>query len=262
MRQQSFLPVFFLFLFLSFMVFFLSQKNLLFGSGILGNGLFAIQGVVYSTIHILPQKQSDLDKLRQENTQLKVAVTQLKTVEDDNKALRDQFQTTSIPSQNLLPAAIIGEPGFFPGISLPESVVIDKGNKDGVNKGDITVVKNIVIGQIFQITNHASLVTLITNTASSITAQAQQTGALGIVKGMGNGQLVLDNVALSDQLKVGDTVVTSPGQNPQGIGFSPGLLLGEITSIEKKPSSLFQKAYLKTFLQIEKVRLVFILQAK
>jgi len=48
---------------------------------------------------------------------------------EDNKALRDQFQTENPKSTNLIEADIIGAPGFIPGISIPETLVLNRGEK-------------------------------------------------------------------------------------------------------------------------------------
>lgn len=262
MRRQSFLPIFFLFLVLSFGILFLSEKNLF--PGVVGTILFPIESTAYNLFHVsfLPVAKSPQDSLTAQNQALLQQLTHLQSVEADNKALRDQFQITDIPSQTLIPAHIIGAPSFFPGVSLPENIVIDRGDAQGVHVGQVVIVKNILVGSVVKATSNASLVRLVSNISSLITAQTQETSAQGVVKGLGNGEMVLDNVSLSDQLKLGDMVVTGAGQDMSGSGYPPGLILGTISSIEKNPSSLFQKANIKSPFSITHLQMVFIKSGK
>jgi cell shape-determining protein MreC len=44
-----------------------------------------------------------------------------------------------------------------------------------------------------------------------------------------------------------------------GSGFPPDLVVGKITSVEKKPSSLFQKAEVESFINFSKITAVFVI---
>jgi cell shape-determining protein MreC len=84
------------------------------------------------------------------------------------------------------------------------------------------------------------------------------TQALGVAKGQGGGGIILDDVVLSDTLQKGDLVLTKGDIDSHGIGIPPDLIVGEITSVSKFPSDLFQKASLKSKIDSSKLNKAFI----
>ncbi len=71
--------------------------------------------------------------------------------------------------------------------------------------------------------------------------------------------MLLDNVLLSEQLNVSDIIVSKGDIDTEGKGFPRNLVVGRVTSIEKKPSALFQTARVKSNLDMSKLSLVFVI---
>lgn len=262
MQKRNFLPIFLLFLFLSVVLLFLSHTPFFGWTNGISSPVFTGEGMLFRFVH-LPSGllvNKDLTHLQEENLALHSQLVHLQQIQQDNIALNDQFQTTTIPSSNLLPARIIGDPQFIPGVSAPETLIIDKGTNDEVAVGDVVVYKNNVVGTISQVAAAASQITVITNKTISFTAKASSTNAQGVLSGQGNGGMVLGNVVLSDSLKIGDTVVTAGSQNISGVGFPPGLIVGKIVSLDKNPSSLYQSASVQSLLSFSKLSIVFIIK--
>ena len=201
-----------------------------------------------------------IKKLEAENLDLVSRLSDQKKMQNENSALSDQFQATFPKSSDLLPADVVGAPDFIPGFSLPETIIINRGTNDGAKVGQAVVFKNNLIGKITKANNFLSEVTLVTNSNSSFTAKTSSGGVLGVVKGQGGGQIILDNVLLSDDLKNSDLVLTNGDINTNGEGYPPGLVVGKIISVDKRPSALFQRAQLETFLDFSKLTTVFILK--
>ena len=87
---------------------------------------------------------------------------------------------------------------------------------------------------------------------SSVVALDQQTRALGLVQGQLGGQLVMVQVQATDEVAVGDTIVsaglTLTDAGGAGIGRSPyprGLLIGTIQALELDPDGLTQIAFVR-----------------
>lgn len=261
-RGRNNWSVFFLFFLLSLLIFLFSKTHVVSGIGIIGNALFPVQALFYQAVAAPFSWHQDtkLLQLQNENVTLHVQLAHDQALKNDDAALRDQFQTTTPVSQSVLSAIIIGMPEFIPGVVFPENLIIDKGSDDGLHNKDTVIYKNMLVGQITMITLHAAQVTLLTNPQSSFTASSLTTNANGIIKGMGNGQMILDNVLLSDSLKTGDMVVTKGDQNIQQKGFPPGLIIGKISSVEKNPSSLFQRAKVQSLVDITKLHMVFVMR--
>lgn len=173
------------------------------------------------------------------------------------QALRDQFETTSIPSVKLLPAKIIGFEGFLPGVSRPIQMTLDRGESDGVRIGQAVVVKNNLIGRVSKLARHRSQVELFTKSGWSFTGKTSRTNAQGLLVIEG-GDMFLKNVVLSDVLEKKDLVVTKGDEKLNGAGFPPDIVIGEIISVDKKASSLFQTAKVRSFVDLIGLSTVFV----
>ena len=215
------------------------------------------------------------NSLQEESSKRTKQLVDQRKLQLEVKALRDQFQTQKPQSQSLLPARIIGEPRFIPGVSKPSYLVIDRGSRDDVTRGLPVVYRDNLVGHVQGVSETFSTVQLATDPAFSVTAKSlsalpkkdpkdltQDTGAvLGVVRGMGDG-LLLDNVVLSETLKKGDVIATFGNVDKTGRGFLPDIVVGTIVSVDKKPSALFQKATLQPLVDPTKLTTVFVVMPK
>lgn len=199
-----------------------------------------------------------LEKLEKEKRILAKQLVDWVNLQKENNALKDQFQTSLGISLNLLPAKVIGAPSFIPHVTSLETLILDKGQQDGVQEEMGVVFEGNAVGKITKTSQRLSIVMLVTNKEYWAPAKTVQTSALGVLKGKGNSEMVIDNVLLSEKLNTSDTIVTALGINTKGIGMPPDFIFGEITASEKKPSDLFQKAQVKSILDFTKLSTVFI----
>ena len=264
-KRKNFLPHFVGFLILSFIVFAIFQIPLFKSVTSIIEGIFSpVQKVTYnifSGVTNIGQNKAVSD-LKTQNLDLIQKLVDENKLLDDNKALRDQFATQNPSSQTLIPAVVVGAPGFIPGISVPENLIIDRGELDGVIVGDAVIYKDNLLGQVTKTTSYLSVVTLITNSSLSFTAKTLKTQTLGVLNGEGGGDMVLNNVLLSDKLNIGDIVLTKGDLNEKGQGFPPNLVVGKIISVSKNPSDLFQKAEIKSLIDITKLNTIFVQKSK
>lgn len=196
--------------------------------------------------------------LREENLTLRKQLVDKTTVERENHALSDQFATTLTPGLNLLVAQIIAMPSFVPGVTTPEYYIINKGSQDGVEKNQAVLYKDNIVGKATDISKHTAKIQLVTNTASSFTSKTLKTDALGVVKGQEGLEMIFGNVLLSEKLQVGDLIITHGEIDVKNIGYPPNLIVGEIQAVDKKSSSLFQSARVKSKLDFAKLSTVFV----
>lgn len=198
-------------------------------------------------------------KSLEEKTLLFKKLVDLKKIEEDNKALRDQFETAHPSVRMLLPAHVVGIPNFIPGVTSVETLTIDKGSEDKARAGMAVVYKENLVGKIVSSSPHLSTVLLITHPRFSLSVSTLQTQALGVVKGAGGHEMVLSNVLLSENLITSDVVVSYGDIDSKGIGIPKDLIVGNIIKIDKKPSALFQSAKVTSTIDFSKLTLVFIL---
>jgi rod shape-determining protein MreC len=217
-----------------------------------------IQNTSHGIFQNLPFAGVDeqIEKLKEENLNLRKQLKDQEKIEKENAALRDQFETAFPSSYDLIPADVIGAPGFIPGISSPDSLVLNKGSKDGLEKGLAVVFKDNLVGIIEKVSKNISRVRLTTDPSSSFTAKTESL-AEGIVKGAG-GAIVFENVLLSYEINAQEIVLTKGDVDENSIGTPPDLVIGRIKSVDKKASELFQKAKIESFIDFKSLSKVFV----
>ncbi|MCL5433292.1 MAG: rod shape-determining protein MreC [Patescibacteria group bacterium] len=236
-KNEKVITAFLIFLFFGVIIFGLSGTKYFSGvNSLLERILAPFQSTTFNIFNSFPQFFSDskLEGLKKENTELLKQLVNLKTLEKDNAALKDQFEVTNPKSEKLLPAKIIGAPSFIPGVSIPESFTLDKGVSDGIKINQAVLSNNNIVGKITRVSNNLSLVSLLTNPSSSFTVKVIKTKdekspeVLGVIKGKGNSEMLLENVVLSENISANDIIVTYGSVKEDGSGYPPDLVVGKI----------------------------------
>lgn len=250
---------FFIFLSLSIIIFVFSKFGFLeTPRSFLSKAVLTLSSPISSLNGFIAHSFGDeTQKLKDENLNLQRKIVDSQKLADENKALHDQFQVANPRSLSLLPSKVLASSRFIPGLFSAETFIIDKGLDDGIKIGDAVLVKDNLVGKITKTTKFLSEVALVVNPSLKFAAKTSN-NARGIVKGEGNGDLILDNVLLSDHLSKGDLVLTLGDLKLDQTGFPPDIIVGQIVSIEGNTSDLFQKAKLKTLIDFSKTFDVFV----
>lgn len=262
-KKSNFFPVFFIFLILAVVILVLSLLGKVSHvSSFLEKGTAFLPKLTYGFFQGLPfvSEGERIKRLKSENLELVAKLVEQEKLRKENAALLSQFQTSEPRAYDLLPSAIVGSRGFIPGVTTPSSLILDRGEKDFVAAGDSVVLKNNLIGKVSQVSSYLAKVDLVTNTSVAFPAKTVK-GALGVVKGGGGDKMTLDNILPSENIKVGDLVLTKGNVNMDGMGIPPDLIVGKIQSIEKIPTALFQRAEVKSLIDFTKLSTVFIIRA-
>lgn len=190
---------------------------------------------------LLKQKISELQK---ENHQMKEMVF-------ENERLRSLLQFRDKTGMTLVLAEVIGEDPT----SWFRSVMINKGEREGVRKGMAVISPDGVVGQVLKLSPRHATVLLITDYNSAVDAIVQRTRAKAIVEGKGENRCQLKYLLRSEEVVAGDVVVTS------GLGgvFPKGLKVGEVQSVDKKGHGIFQYADLVPSVDLTKLEEVVII---
>lgn len=161
----------------------------------------------------------------------------LAEIELENARLRRLLDFRGRLTGELVTAHVIG----YDATGLARTLVIDRGDSDGVVKGAAVLVPEGIVGQVFVVSSNAARVLLVTDHNSGVDAIVQRSRVRGIVQGTPEGGCQLKYVKRTDDLQVGDVLVTS---GLDGI-FPKGLPIGEISSIDRRGQGLFQAAEVK-----------------
>jgi len=204
------------------------------------------------TIISIRDLQRQNRELQQKLNRCLTESTQFKEIKLENEKLRQALDIRLKRDWRLLPANISG----FDPENLGAFIMIDKGKKDGLNKGDpVIVADGITVGRITETSHCCSKVLLTTNSTSSINALIQSSRASGIVKGEHGLGLVMEMILQGKEIKVGDIVITS------GLGgvFPKGLVIGQVEKVRSSTNEIFQTAILKLLLNIKDLEMVFVI---
>ena len=262
-KKENFTPIFLFFLIFALIIFTLSKFGFLsFPVSILQKALSPLQGSAFSAFSFFssPSRNSTIEKLLEENKELIRRIVNQNILQKENSALHDQFATTSVRSQTLIPAKIVAAPSFIPGVSSPQNFIIGKGTSDSAQVGNAVIYKDNLVGKVTEANLYFSKVTLVTNPSFSSTVKTLRTQAPGTIKGKGERQMILDNVLQSEDIKTSDIVLTKGDQDIKGGGMPADLIVGKIVSVNKKPSDLFQKGEVISFLDFSSLSTVFVIR--
>lgn len=178
---------------------------------------------------------------RDENVALRAHVRQLEQEKDrhaeidlENARLRRLLDFRETLRGDVLTARVIGRDAT----GLARTLVIDRGEGDGITKGAAALAPEGIVGQVFLASAHAARVLLISDHNSGVDALVQRTRARGIVQGTAEGGCGLKYVKRTEDVQVGDTVVTS---GLDGV-FPKGVPIGRVVAVDKQGQGLFQYA--------------------
>jgi len=188
--------------------------------------------------------------LKQKIAELQGESHQMKEMKLANERLRQLLQFREKNSPSMIGAEVIGQDPS----SWFKSVTINKGERDGVEKGMAVISPAGVIGQILKTAPHYATVLLLTDYNSAIDSIVQRTRAKTIVEGKGENRCQLKYLLRAEEVAVGDIVVTS------GLGgnFPKGLMVGEVKKVDKKGHGVFQYAELVPSVDMTRLEEVFV----
>lgn len=245
-----------------FIIFKNSNKNLPFENSLHSstNGLFR---VFYSAGYWFSDKftflvsigslKKENEEFSKENLKLKGEIAQLKNISIENEKLRKELEIAPREDYNMEAAFIVGQNV----IGNPEILYINKGSKSGIEEGMAVVAeKGVFIGKIRKVFSNQSEVELILSQSQNINCQIQKNSEKGIVHGEYGTSVILDLVPQTVQLEKNDTVVTS-NLNEK---IPEGLLVGYVKEITPSSDQLFQKASLLLPVNLDKLKLVWIIK--
>jgi rod shape-determining protein MreC len=193
--------------------------------------LLWVRGVVEQYVFLIRvhQENQDLKRtvsaLREENNRLKEALLTEERLEKLSY-LQSQYSSVSRVAQ-----IFARDPS-----SWFKTVLVNKGEKDGVAKDMAVVTSEGVVGRVIEVSLHTAKVLLITDPNSAMDVIVQRSRTQGIMEGKVEEVCVLKYVQKNEDVQVGDKLITS------GLGgiFPKGLMTGTVTKVERKRPGIFQ----------------------
>lgn len=209
------------------------------------NPLVAVQSWLssrYMAIYDFITVPRDVASLRQRNTELESEVSRLQSQVVELQSQLSEAQVLyalldfarARPENQYVAAAVIGrDPSPF-----LHYVIIDHGSDDGILHGMPVVTQQGLVGRIDAVTAQAARVQLITDPGSSINVRLQNSQNEVVLNGSVTGDITLNMIPSDMSINPGDVVLTS------GLGglFPANIFIGQVLSVRKPESGLFQEA--------------------
>jgi rod shape-determining protein MreC len=201
----------------------------------------------------------DVAALRQRNAELEAEISRLqaqvielqnKVAETDTLAALVDFSRSN-PTNTYKAAAVIGrDPSPF-----LHYVIINRGSNDGIRRGMPVVTNQGLVGRVDAVIGGAARVELITDPSSVVSVFLQNSATDALMKGSVSGDLNLDLLSQDVKIQTGDVVLTS------GLGgeYPPDLLVGQVSSVRKRESDLFQEATVQPVVDFSRLEIVLVI---
>jgi rod shape-determining protein MreC len=167
-----------------------------------------------------------------------------------NDRLRSLLNFQTNTANKVIAAEVIGKDpsAWF------KTIIIDKGESDGLQQGLPVVIAQGIAGQVVETADHYSKVMLIIDRNSAVDVLVQRSRARGIIRGMSADQCRFDYVLQKHDVLVGDTVVTS---GFDGV-YPKGLRLGWVSEVAKPEAEIFQEITVTPYVDFEKLEEVLV----
>lgn len=182
----------------------------------------------------LVEKDEEVERLNNEVAKFKREILVLEEAALENERLKELLDfKESLKFDSLIAAKVMGRAAS----PWARTILLNKGEADGIFKDSAVVTPDGVVGRIYETTSKTSWALLITDSNSAIDALIQNTRAHVLVEGTLDPRCRVLYLARGEEVNPGDRIITS------GMGgvFPKGLLLGFAVEIENSPGEVFQR---------------------
>jgi rod shape-determining protein MreC len=203
------------------------------------SGLFTGIGDMFGAVRDLRELRDRNAELEKANQDLLTQIAGLRGLQNENNLLRQLLNfTQENPQYQYQTAAIIGrDPSPY-----LKFITLNAGSSQGVQPGmPVVTAGSVLVGRVDQVGLRSCKVQLLNDTTSAVNVRLQSGGVTGLAVGQADGSLLMQYIPLDAQLTANDIALTS------GLGgnLPRGLVVGQVTAIEKRDVDLFQSARLR-----------------
>lgn len=171
----------------------------------------------------LARLEAEAQKLRADNKRLEEWYNAAQLLQAENQSLRDLLKVKVEAPLGFVTARVIGDVGG----SYAQSVLVQAGAADGIQKGSVVLAGEGVLGRIAEVNDKTSVVMLMNDASSRIPVRIEKTTTQAILGAAGGGQLILDRLPDGVVPRAGQRILTS------GVGgvFPPNLPVGTVVTL-------------------------------
>ncbi|HUS24018.1 MAG TPA: rod shape-determining protein MreC [Candidatus Binatia bacterium] len=184
--------------------------------------------------------------LREDQQQIAARLQKLDALEMENRRLQELLSSSTQLEEKVLVAEILSAAQD----PYRQQVVINKGARDGVYRGQALVDAYGVLGQVTRVNPQTAVALLITDPNHGIPVQVNRTGLQTIALGHGDARLSLPYLPGNADVREGDLLVSSS----IGGRFPDGYPVGQVQQVRHTPGEAFMEAIAQPVAQLNRGR--------
>lgn len=190
-----------------------------------------------------PKLESEINNLQTRLESITIDKAELKILREENQQLKDYFNFNETNDYELILVEVISKQAILGLREKQQNLIINQGLDHGLEIGlAVSNQAGIIIGKIVAIKEKSAEVCLITNNNCQIAASILNNDkTLGISSGQLGLTVFLDMIPQTEQIEIGDIVVSSGLE-----ALIPrGLVIGQVNKVETKSNEIWQTAIIE-----------------
>jgi rod shape-determining protein MreC len=198
--------------------------------------------------------------VRAENRELKEQIEQMRIEQvrlSEDAAQARRLQTLLAFKEQFISKTVAAQVIGSSGSDLSRIVYIDKGADAGLKRDMAVITADGIVGKVMQVYPSVAQVLLINDQTSGVGVILEKSRLQGILRGTANGEVVVNDVMSDEQVPVGETLLTSGGDQI----FPKGLPVGTVAKVSTG-KELFLNIRIKPATDLSKLEEVLVLVEK
>ena len=190
-------------------------------------------------------------ELVKENNELKNELATYSNLKEENERLKsllefkDQNDEYTYLATNII--------GYTPG-GILDGYIVDKGEKDGVEKGMVVIAAEGLVGQVTTVGKNWSIIQCIINENVAVSVMSENSGEnTGVLQGYvdsKNRNLTKVNyLPIDSDIKEGDVILTSG----LGLVYPKNIRVGKVISVEEDKVKVMKSAIVEPYVDFNKL---------
>ncbi len=211
-------------------------------------------GIIQNTLALVPnifELQRENEVLRKLNVTLLDEVSRLREAKLENARLRELLGLKEKIKYQFVSSDVIGKT-----LQLQRNTItLNVGRNNGVNLHMPVVSDQGAVGRVIAVSSNYSIVQLLLNKDFRTSVKIQRSRVDGILNWDGSDRLMIKNVSKKQDVKVGDTAITSEYSKI----FPPDIKVGVVISVDENPITLFKDILIEPSVDFTRLEQVFVI---
>ena len=222
----------------------------------LANNFFSPVGNFFSEVSNLGRSKAKIEKLEEENQELKSQVIFNENTLAQLESLKGVLDLAGKARYKTVSARVISKGGTG---TFSETIVLDIGSDSGVRRDMTVIAAGGLVGVVKSTTASSSIVLLMNDPSFRIGVRVAGKQDMGILLGQGDKSYSLQMLSATSAISVGDVLLArgSSGDKP----FVPGVPVGRISYVENTVGQLTKEGRVNGFVDLNSLSVVSVVLA-